>query len=109
MTSASRGYERDGRYYRYRYRAITKLGAGQRSKAYVELGACRRLVDKIKPTWGTAEVMRVRQWLAGPAWERPDPDVLAEEFEVMRGGRWIPMPPDVNLRERDDDNEGEEG
>lgn len=81
--SAAHVYEVKGRRYRYRYVAVTSGGAGVHSKEYVDLGACRRQVERMKPMWPDAEVQRVRQFLMGD-------DPWSSQYELEHNGRWTP-------------------
>lgn len=81
--SAAHVYEKAGRQYRYRYRAVTAMGAGIHSKDYVDLGACRRLVDGKRGVWPDLEVERVREFVWG------DGSVQSRQYELERNGRWI--------------------
>ena len=74
---------KDGKRYRYRYRAVTSDGHGVHSIDYVSLAACRRAVNKIKGTWPDAEVQRVRELMRGD-------EPWARQYELEHKGRWLP-------------------
>lgn len=90
MQTASRTYKKNGRRYRYRYRAVTYAGSIIHSKDFVTVRGAQRTVDRIKPTWPDAEVQRVREILVGDVSLDPDHEVVwARQYELMRNGRWV--------------------
>ena len=91
MQTASKTYTKNGRRYRYRYRAVTHRGYGVHSKCYVVMSAASKCVEKIKSTWPDAEIQRVRELLMGDVSLPPDQEVVwGRQYELWRDGKWVP-------------------
>lgn len=104
MQTASKTYEKNGRRYRYRYRAVTSGGVGVHSKDYVVLSSAHKCIEKIKSTWPDAEIQRVRELLVGNVSRPPADEVVwARQYELWSDGKWIPehKVPDRDERGRD--------
>lgn len=91
MQTRSKTYTRNGRRYRYRYRAVTAAGVGIHSVDYVNMRAAQRKVEGIKATWPSAELQRVREFLAGTTSRAPDLEIVeGRQYELIRCGKWVP-------------------